>query len=71
MLVIRDHDLDGYPDDFSLTPGHPPESAILTKDGFVRVQKSEEYRSIFIQWMVGMGFSVNEFLYGIKSVYPR
>lgn len=71
VIVIRDHDLDGYPDDFSFTPGNPPENVILTEDGFVKMQHTEEYASIFMQWMVGIGFSVNEFLYGIKSAYPR
>lgn len=71
VMVIRDHDLDGYPEDFSLTPGNPLENAILTEDGFVKLQQTEEYASIFMQWMVGIGYSVNEFLYGIKSPYPR
>jgi hypothetical protein len=71
VIVIRDHDLDGYPDDFSLTPGNPPENAMLTEDGFVKMQQTEEYASIFMQWMVGVGFTVNEFLYGIKSPHAR
>lgn len=71
VIVIRDHDLDGYPDDFSFTPGNPYENVILTEDGFVKMQHTEEYASIFMQWMVGIGFSVNEFLYDIKSAYPR
>ena len=71
VLIIRDHNLDGYPDDFSLTPGNSSENVALTKDGFIKVQQTEEYASIFMQWIVGIGFSVNEFLYGVKSPYPR
>ena len=71
VLIIRDNNLDGYPDDFFLTPGNPPDNVVLSEDGFVKVQQTEEYESIFMQWIVGIGFSVNEFLYGIKSPYPR
>jgi len=71
VIVIRDHDLDGYPDDFSVTPANPPENAILTGDGFAKVQQTEEYASIFMQWMVGIGFTVNEFLHGIKSPHAK
>ena len=71
VIVIRDHDLDGYPDDFSLTPGNFPENAFLAEDGFVKVQQTEEYTSIFTQWMVAIGFSVNKFLHATKSANPR
>lgn len=71
VLVIRDHGLDGYPDDFSLTPGLPSVNAILTEDGFVKVQHTEQYAFILVQWMVAIGFSVNDFLYGFKSPNPR
>ena len=71
VLIVRDNNLDGYPDDFFLTPGNPPDNAVLAEDGFVKVQQTEEYASIFMQWIVGIGFSVNDFLYGIKSPYPR
>jgi hypothetical protein len=71
IIVMRDHNQDGYPDDFSITPGYPSKNAILTEDGFIKIQQREEYESILMQWMVGIGYSVNEFLYGIKSPYPR
>ncbi len=71
VIIIRDHGMDGYPDDFSLIPGNLSENAIVTEDGFVKIKQTEEYTSIFMQWMVGIGFSVNEFLYGIRSPYPR
>ena len=71
VIVFRDHNQDGYPEDFSFSPGKPPENMILTEDGFVKLPYTEEYASVFMQWVVGIGFSVNDFLYGIKSPYPR
>ena len=41
VVIIRDHDLEGYPDDFLIEPGKPLENAILTIDGFVKYQNSE------------------------------
>ena len=71
QIIIRDHDKDGMPDDFLMSPGNPSEGVSLTQDGFIRFQNIKEYEGIFIQWMVGLGYSVNHFLHGIDSAYPR
>jgi hypothetical protein len=71
QIIIRDHDKDGMPDDFLMSPGNLPEGVSLTQDGFIRFQNKKEYEGIFVQWAVGLGYSVNHFLHGIDSAYPR
>jgi len=70
-ILIRDHDQDGVLDDFIMTPGKPPPGTSLTDDGYIKFEPKEEYQGIFVQWMVGIGYSINHFLHGIDSAYPR
>jgi len=62
LIFIRDNNLDGQPDDFIMEPGNPIDKSTLTSDGFVKIQNTEEYKSIIFQWKVGIGFSVKHFL---------
>lgn len=71
MIVIRDNNLDGKPDDFMMKPGQPAPHATITGDGFIELQDTDEYKGILIQWAAGIGFSINHFLHGIDSVNPR
>ncbi len=71
MLTIRDNNSDGKPDDFIIVPGKPPPTASMTNDGFIKIQDTAEYKSIFIQWTLGICFSVNHFLHCIDSAYPK
>ncbi len=71
-ITIRDHDLDGLPDDFSLEPGGKPlYEEEFTKDGFVKFRNSSEHEAILMQWSVALGYGVNHFLHGIDSAMPR
>lgn len=72
QIIIRDHDLDGQPDDFTMKPkGTPLYSEKLTKDGFIKYRNSSDHRVILIQWVIGIGYSINHFLHGIDSPMPR
>ena len=70
-ITIRDHDLDGLPDDFNIEPGgkflYKEE---LTKDGFIKLRNSSEHGAILMQWSVGVGYGVNYFLHGVESALP-
>ena len=68
---MRDYDRDGVLDDFMMVPGNPSPGATLTTDGYILFEPKDEYRGIYIQWMVGIGYSINHFLHGIDSAYPR
>jgi hypothetical protein len=71
-ITIRDHNLDGMPDDFNIQPaGQPVYKEELTEDGFIKFRDSSEHQAIFVQWSVGIGYSVNHFLHGIDSAMPR
>jgi len=69
-IIMRDHEQDGIIND-SMVPGKPPPGASLTKDGYMKFEPTAEYQGIFLQWMVGIGLSINHFLHGIDSAYPR
>jgi hypothetical protein len=72
VITIRDHNLDGMPDDFNMEPsGELVYKEELTKDGFIKFRNTREHQSILMQWSVGIGFSINHFLHGIDSVMPR
>jgi len=62
LIFIRDNNLDGQPDDFIMEPGKPLDKSTLTSDGFVKIQNTEEYKSIIFQWNIGIGYSVKHFL---------
>lgn len=70
-IIMRDHDQDGVLDNFLMVPGTPSPGTSLTTDGYIKFEPKEEYQGIFIQWMVGIGYSINHFLHGIDSAYPR
>lgn len=70
-ITIRDHDLDGLPDDFKTEPGGMPlYKEELTEDGFIKFRNSSEHEAIFMQWSVGVGYGVNYFLHGVESALP-
>ncbi len=72
IITIRDHNLDGIPDDFNMEPaGEPVYKEELTADGFIKFRNTPEHQSILMQWSVGIGFSINHFLHGIDSAMPR
>jgi hypothetical protein len=72
QIIIRDHDLDGIPDDFIMEPkGMPLYDEKLTKDGFIKYRNKPEHQVILMQWVLGIGYSINHFLHGIDSPMPR
>ena len=71
IITIRDHNLDGMPDDFKMEPGYPPENAVLTKDGFMIFKYNDEDRVMLMQWTISIGYCINHFLYNVNSVFPR
>ena len=72
VVTIRDHDLDGFPDDFNLNlPEKPVYKEEVTKEEFINFRETEEHEGILIQWSMGIGFSINHFLHGIDSAMPR
>jgi len=72
IVTIRDHNLDGMPDDFNEEPsGEPLYEEEFTKDGFTKFRNSPEHQAVAIMWVGGIGFSVNHFLHGIDSAMPR
>lgn len=74
MFIIRDHNLDGIPDDYIVEPKdkflYHGESA-LTKDGFIKIRNVPEEQTILTAWSVAIGYSINHFLHGINSALPR
>ena len=71
-ITIRDHNLDGMPDDFNMEPaGIPVYREELTEDGFIRFRDSSEHQAILMQWSIAIGYSINHFLHGIDSAMPR
>jgi len=72
VIIIRDHNLDGMPDDFTMEPkGTPLYKEKLTKDGFIKYRNSPEHQVILMQWAIGIGYSINHFLHGFDSPMPR
>ena len=72
IIVMRDHNLDGMPDDFSINQsGEPLYKEKIAKDGFIAFRNSPEHKSILILWSTGIGFSVNHFIHGADSIMQR
>ncbi len=72
VMTIRDHNEDGVPDDFNMEPhGTPLYKEDVAEDGFIKFRSGTDHRVIWINWSVGIGFSVNHFLHGIESAMPR
>jgi len=72
VIIIRDHDDDGVPDDFNMEPaGESVFRETVTKDGFIKFRSDPDHQSIWVQWSVGIGYSVNHFLHGVDSALPR
>lgn len=76
VVTIRDHNLDGAPDDFYIQVGDsemeigPSDKEELTPDGFVKFRDSPDHQFILIKWSIGIAFCVNHFLHGVDSVFP-
>jgi hypothetical protein len=71
-IIIRDHNLDGLPDDFRMeSSGDPLYEEQITEDGFIKYRDSREHQAIAIQWVIGIGYSTNYFLHGVSSFMPR
>lgn len=72
VITIRDHNEDGMPDDFNMEPrGEPLYKETVTEDGFIKFRSGPDHQSIWLQWSIAVGFSVNQFLHGINSALPR
>ncbi len=72
VITIRDHNGDGIPDDFNMEPrGEPLYQETVTEDGFIRFRSGPDHQSIWLQWSIAIGFSVNHFLHGLDSALPR
>ena len=70
-IIMLDHDQDGVLYIFLIVRGTPSLGTSLTTDGYIKFEPKEEYQGLFIQWVVGIGYSINHFLHGIDSAYPR
>ncbi len=63
-IIIRDHNLDGLPDDFQIKPsGQPLYKEKVTDDGFIIYRDTPEHHVILAQWAIGIGYSINYFLH--------
>ncbi len=72
IYTIRDHDLNGTPDDFRIEPeGEPISREQLTEDGYTVYRSSPEQESVPLFWGLGIGFCINHFLHGVDSPMPR
>lgn len=72
VVTIRDHDLDGMPDDFNMEPLDKTfYEEEITKDGYIKFRNSPDHQVILMQWWVGIGFCVNHFLHNVDSAMPR
>jgi len=71
VFTIRDHDLDGMPEDFNI---EPLEETIFerqrTEDGFVKFTGHPKYRFLLNQWSIGINFFINRFIHGLDSELP-
>lgn len=71
VVIIRDHNEDGMPDDFDMEPrGDPLHKETVTDDGFIKFRSGPDHQSIWMQWSISIGFSVNHFLHGFDSALP-
>jgi len=72
VITIRDHNEDDIPDNFNMEPsGEPLYKETITEDGFINFRSGPDHQSIWVQWSVAIGFSVNHFLHGFDSALPR
>jgi hypothetical protein len=71
-IIIRDHNLDGLPDDFQIKPsGQPLYKEKVTDDGFIIYRDDPEHHVILAQWAIGVGYSINYFLHGHSSLTTK
>ena len=76
-LIIRDHDLNGWPDDWYAKSGDVEMDRDLlygeelTDDGFIKFRASPDHQFILMKWVIGIAFCVNHFLHGVDSALPR
>ena len=71
-IIIRDHNLDGLPDDFQVEPsGQPLYKEKVTDDGFIIYRDDPEHHVILAQWAIGVGYSINYFLHGRSSLTTK
>lgn len=71
-IIIRDHNLDGLPDDFQIEPsGQPLYKEKVTDDGFIIYRDDPEHHVILAQWAIGVGYSINYFLHGRSSLTTK
>ena len=74
VVIIRDHNVDGFPEDYVIEPKDKFQysgTGAITKDGFIQIRNVPEDRTILTEWAIGIGYSVNHFLHGVNSVFPR
>jgi hypothetical protein len=72
IIIIRDHNLDGLPDDFQIEPsGQPLYKEKVTDDGFIIYRDDPEHHVILAQWAIGVGYSINYFLHGRSSLTTK
>ena len=70
-MTLRDHDLDGWPDDVKDDPaGEPVFAEEFTDDGFMKIRDSADHTGVFVQWTVTIGVATNYLLHGKKSAFP-
>ena len=71
-IVIRDHNLDGLPDDFKIEPaGQPLYKENFTDDGFIIYRDDPEHHVVLAQWAIGIGYSINYFLHDHSSLKTK
>lgn len=71
-IIIRDHNLDGLPDDFQMEPsGQPLYKENVTDDGFIIYRDAPEHHVILAQWAIGVGYSISYFLHGRSSLTTK
>jgi len=74
IFTIRDHNLDGTPDDYIMESKGKffyAGKGGLTKDGFIKIRNTSEDMPILGQWVIAIGYSINHFLHGVNSAMPR
>jgi hypothetical protein len=74
VVIIRDHNLDGFPEDYVFEPRDKFQysgTGAITKDGFIQIRNVPEDRAVLMEWAIGIGFSVNHFLHGVNSAFPK
>ena len=61
VITMRDHDLDGNPDDYSITPGVAPDDAEYTSDGYVKFNSRRD-NFILDPWSSAIKIATKHFL---------